>query len=125
MFTSQELKWFPPELMEPIVGSMEQSIQTLAMPHQIDLSINACLGKKDGLRTITLTSLLYAIWNRSQTVVRDWEMENLKDFDTCKPGSSGLLAALGRTLQAEIAYLLEQKIGGFFHDYHIFSIHST
>ena len=68
---------------------------------------------QEGLRTITLTSSLYAVWNRSQNVVRDWEMEILKEFDTCKPGFSALLAALGRPLRAEVANLLQQKVGGF------------
>ena len=95
-------------------------MQTLAMPHQLNISINACLGKKEGLRTITLTSVLYAVWNRAQNNVRNWELENMKDFDTCKPGSSALLAALGRALQAEIAEMRNQKIGTFFHDYQKF-----
>ena len=89
-FTTKELKWCPAVLQSNIAGSWERCVQTLAMPHQLDMSVQACLGKKDGLRTVTLTSVLYAVWNRSQEVVRDWEMENLKDFDTCKPGSSAL-----------------------------------
>ena len=113
-FTTRDLKWCPHALLAPIADSMQQSVRTLAMPHQLSLSINACLGKKEGLRTITLTSILYSVWNRSQNVVRDWELENSKEFDTCKPGSSALLAALGRSLQAEVANLLKQKVGGFF-----------
>ena len=46
-------------------------------------------------------------------------MENLKEFDTCKLGSSVVLAALGRSLQAEVASLLQQKVCEFFYDYHI------
>jgi len=73
-FTTKELKWCPAVLQSKIAGSWEQCVQTLAMPHQLDLSVQACLGKKDGLRTVTLSSVLYAIWNRSQEVVREWEM---------------------------------------------------
>ena len=74
------------------------------------------------MRTITLTSLLYSIWNRSQSAVRDWELENMADFDTCKPGSSALYAALGRALQAELATYAEETAGGVFHDWAKFSI---
>ena len=104
----------PDELIAPIAAAVEQSVRTLAMFHQLSLSVQACLGKQEGMRTITLTSLLYSIWNRSQTDVREWEMETMSDFDTCKPGSSALYAALGRALQAELANYANEICGGLF-----------
>jgi hypothetical protein len=107
----------PDELIAPIAAAVEQSVRTLAMFHQLSLSVQACLGKLEGMRTITLTSLLYSIWNRSQPDVRQWEIETMADFDTCKPGSSALYAALGRALQAELANYAKEICGGLFHDW--------
>ena len=61
----------PDEILSGIAQAMEISVQNLAMPHQISLSVQACLGKQEGMRTITLTSLLYSILNRSQNAVRE------------------------------------------------------
>ena len=117
LFTSTDFKNMPDELLSGIARAVEISVQNLSMFHQTSLSVQACLGKHEGMRTITLTSLLYSIWNRSQSAVRDWEIENMADFDTCKPGSSALYAALGRALQAELATYAKETAGGVFHDW--------
>ncbi len=44
----------------------------------------------------------------------------MEEFDTCKPGSSALFAALVRNTEAEIAHWLNLKVGGLFHDFHKF-----
>ena len=41
----------------------------------------------------------------------------MADFDTCKPGSSALYAALGRALLAELANYAGEFAGGMFHDW--------
>ena len=107
----------PDELLSGIAEAIESSVQNLAMFHQTSLSVQACLGKQEGMRTITLTSLIYSVWNRSQSAVREWELKNMDDFDTCKPGSSALYAALGRALQAELAHYTQEIAGGAFHDW--------
>ena len=119
-FVAKDLKWFPDIFVTGLAKAMQDSIRKLAMPLQLQLSLNACLGKKEGMRTITLTSLLYSVWNRSQEQVRDWEINNMDEFDTCKPGRSALRAALGRGMQAELAHLLGEKTGGLFHDWEKF-----
>ena len=84
------------------------------MFHQTSLSVQACLGKQEGMRTFTLTSLIYSIWNRSQSEVREWELNNTADFDTWKPSSSALYAARGRALQAELATYAKETVGSVF-----------
>ena len=61
-FVAKDLKWFPDVFVEGLAKAMQDSICNLAMPLQLQLSLNACLGKKEGMRTITLTSLLYSVW---------------------------------------------------------------
>ena len=96
---------------------IEKSVNSLSWPHQFHLFINPCLGKKEGLRTIGLSPVLYSVWNRSQQATKQWEHENVAAYDTCKTGSSALFAAMIRNVDAEIAMWLKMYAGSIFNDF--------
>ena len=52
-----------------------------------------------------------------------WDVDNILEHDTAQKGSSALLAALNRNLDAEIAAALGLESGGFFFDYEKFFDH--
>ena len=76
-----------------------------------------CSDLLDGLRTIGLSPMLYALWNRAQEATRNWELANMAEYDTCKTGSSALFAAVIRNVEAEIAHWLDMYVGGIFNDF--------
>ena len=61
------------------------------------------------------------MFNRSRDQARQWELENMTDYDTCKTGSSAKLAALNRNIIAECAVWLDMHVASIFHDYQQFS----
>ena len=117
MWKSNEFKALPIDCIKLHASAVQVSIQKLAWPFQIVVSLQALLGKVNGVRTITLTSLLYSIWNRSQKQVRLWELEFVGEYDTCKPGSSALIAALGRAARAEICFWIGKQVATILHDF--------
>jgi hypothetical protein len=122
MWKASELKGLPRMCMILHADCIKFSIVKLAWPIQILISLQAILGKLFGVRTVTLTSLLYAIWNRSQDEVRNWEKEFAGDYDTCRPGSSALHAAVCRSAKAEICFWLQIHNATLLHDQDFFSI---
>jgi hypothetical protein len=120
MWKASELKGLPRMCMVLHADCIKFSIVKLAWPIQILLSLQALLGKVFGVRTVTLTSLLYAIWNRSQDEVRTWEKEFAGDYDTCRPGSSALHAAVCRSAKAEICFWLQIHNATLLHDQEFF-----
>ena len=117
MWKSSEFKVLPVECIHLHAAAIQTSVRVLSWPIQINISLQALLGKVKGVRTITLTSLVYSIWNRSQKQVKMWENHFSGDYDTCRPGSSALLAALGRAARAEIGFWLGKFVASILHDY--------
>ena len=117
MWKSSEFKVLPVECIHLHAAAIQTSVRLLAWPVQINISLQALLGKVKGVRTIALTSLVYSIWNRSQKQVKMWENHFSGDYDTCRPGSSALMAALGRAARAEICFWLGKYIATILHDY--------
>ena len=58
---------------------------------------------------------------RSERHVRQWELNNLHEYDTACPGSSALYAALRRNLEAEVATVLGKSV----HPYSMIMINSS
>ena len=122
MWKASELKGLPRMCMQLHSEVIEFTISKLAWPIQILISLQAILGTLNGVRTVTLTSLLYAVWNRSQDEVRTWEKQFAGDYDTCRPGSSALHAAVCRSAKAEICYWMKIHNATMLHDQDFFSI---
>ena len=108
-WSRDEIDGIPDEEKGALAEVLDESVKTVAVPHQNLINLNACLGKPGGdTRTITKTPMLYRMILRSDEDIRQWELENSAPFDTAKIGSSALLAALKRNLRAELAYWLDE-----------------
>ena len=103
-----------------ISDALKDQAKSCVVPHQLLLNFNAILGKKDGCRTISKTPMLWRMFCKCDTQVRQWEENQAGPFDKAVKGSSALSAALLRNLLAEIAVLLDYFAGGLFNDYMIF-----
>lgn len=120
-FKASELRVFPECALQGVASSLEQAINTIAMPHQFLLSLNALLGKPSGdSRTVCKTPMLYRMLLRNDQLVRQWEMSNRAPFDSATTGASALLAALKRNLLSEIAHWSGMRSGAMFNDYNKF-----
>ena len=75
----------------------------MAQPIQNMLSLNACLGKPVGHRTVCKTPMLYRHLNRARSLVSQWEVKHRQSYDTAIKGSAALTAALSRNLNIEMA----------------------
>ena len=103
-----------------ISDALKDQAQSCVVPHQLLLNFNAILGKKDGCRTISKTPMLWRMFCKCDTKVKQWELEQAGPYDRAVKGSSALSAALLRNLLAEVAVLLDQYAGGLFNDCMIF-----
>jgi len=120
-WSPNELKGIPAVGKVAIAGAMQQSLRTLAWPHQQLISLNPCLGKPSGgCRTICKTPMLYRMVCRSDDKVKKWEVQNTQTYDAATPGSSALTAALLRNLRAEVAGWLGKFSGTILNDYQKF-----
>ena len=118
---SKELKQIPGCAKDAVATAIDNSLKTLAWPHQQLLSLNACLGKISGdCRTISKTPMIYRMALRADSTVRKWELDNMASFDSALPGASALSAALRRNLKAEVAYWLGALIATVLNDYEKF-----
>ena len=104
-----------------IVKALNESLEQIAIPHQLLLNLNACLGKPSGdTRTITKTPMLYRMAMRADEEIKEWESQTESKFDTATKGSSALIAALKRNLAAEIAMWLGDLSLAVFNDFEKF-----
>jgi hypothetical protein len=111
----------PKQAKQAIAKSVETSINTIAIPHQNLVSLNALLCKPNGdCRTITKTPMLYRMALRADKSVSNWEKQNNQKYDKAGVGSSALLAALARNVSAEVAYWLNEDSASVFNDFHKF-----
>ena len=108
----------PDRCLGGIACSMNQSVQSVAMPHQLLLPLNSCLGKpQGGCRTICKTPMLYRLTVRTDNSVRQWEKSCKTSFDCATVKSSALVAALERGVQAEMAFWLKEYFAAMFNDF--------
>ena len=116
-----ELVNIPPIVKQPIVYSLNDALQRIALPYQLMLNLNPCLGTPNGeSRTITKTPFLYRMLMRANTQTRQWEKDNAASFDSCRSGSSALQAALVRNLRAELGFWLGEHVASVFNDFEKF-----
>jgi len=117
MWKTSELKALPDFCQGALARVIEISVNSLSWPHQFHLFLNPCLGKKEGLRTIGLSPIIYSVWDRDQQETKNWELANTAEYDTCKSGSSALFAAIVRNVDAEIANWLDMHAGSILNDF--------
>ena len=104
-----------------IALSLQAALNSIAMPHQNLLSLNALLGKPGGdCRTVCKTPMLYRVLLRADTKVREWELKHKVAFDSAVAGASALQAALKRNLLAEVSFWLGRPCASVFNDYEKF-----
>ena len=60
---------------------------------------------------------MYRMTLRGNASVREWELENIQDYDKATVGASALLAALRRNLRAELAFWLGEQFVSVLNDY--------
>ena len=73
-WTNTELKALPEVATYELASALDLSIHNLAQPIQNMLSLNACLGKPSGHRTVCKTPMLYRHLNRARSMVSQWEV---------------------------------------------------
>jgi len=121
VWSATELRGLPLPARSGLAESIDCTLSVLALPHQSLISLNALLGKPNlDDRTICKTPMLYRTLTRADKEVREWEASNAQAYDSAKAGSSALLAALARNLNAEIASWLGYHVASIFNDYHKF-----
>ena len=98
-------------LKQYVAHCIQSSLQAVSMPYQLLCPLNALLGKPNNkCRTVCKTPVLYRMTLRANQSVRAWELANIQPYDKATVGSSALLAALKRNLQAELAFFSWAKI---------------
>ena len=117
VFTPSTLRLLPVYAKRALANAVQWAINNVVVPHQWLLSLNALLGKPKGCRTVSKTPVLYRMALRSESDVRQWEIDNAQEYDTATLGNSALYAALTRNIQAEVATLLNKSYAAIFNDY--------
>ncbi len=100
---SPELIALPTIAKAAICDAIERQAELLSIPIQNMLNLNPLLGKIKGRRTICKTPMTYRALCRHIQSIDKWDIDNELIHDTAQKGSSALLAALMRNLDAEIA----------------------
>ena len=101
MWKPSELRGLPQVAKSEIAFSIQQSMRSVASPHQHLLFLNPLLGKPNkSCRTICKTPVLYRMALRADQSVKEWEITNTQPYDKASAGSSSLLAALKRNLKS-------------------------
>ena len=54
---------------------------------------------------------------RTDKKIREWEINNMEDYDSARIGGSALHAALKRNLRAEVAFWLGHESAAIFNDF--------
>ena len=108
------------------VDVINQSLDSIAIPHQNGLNLHPCLGKPNGeCRTICKAPMLYRMIMKTDQEIREWELNTMDDYDSASVGGSALHAALQRNLKAEIAHWLDEHSAAVFNDFEKFLTHLT
>ncbi len=115
--TAKEFVGFPIEAREAQCSAMQSAYNLFVVPHQLLMTLSACLGKPGGgTRTIGLTSMWHRCLGKSDESARDWEQEYTQDYDRAGKGKSALVTAALLSLKAEVAVILNMFLLGAFHD---------
>ena len=68
------LKELPDACISSIAEAIKESVDEVAVPHQLVCSLNSCLGKPGGgLRTISKLPMTNRLFNKVSTNVVNWE----------------------------------------------------
>lgn len=113
-----DLRRLPQQAKSDLSHHICNYLNDVVVPHQNLVSLNALLGKPNGTcRTVCKTTILHRMAMRADSSVRQWENDNLQEYDKASVGSSALLAALKRNLAAEIAHWLGKSFAAVFNDF--------
>ena len=118
-----ELRHLPDIASGASADAIQQSLRTVAWPHQLLISINACLGKPgkpNADSRIIRKKKIYRATVSNRNNVKQWSIDSKDSFDSSAKGGSALYAALYRNLFAEIAHWLGEAPIAIFNDYYKF-----
>ena len=121
LWSAKELDALPDEIKQCFVDSLNYTIDLISIPYQNLLNLHPCLGKPNGdCRTICKSPMLYRMFMRTDKKIREWEINNMEDYDSARIGGSALHAALKRNLRAEVAFWLGHESAAMFNDFEKF-----
>lgn len=98
-----ELRQLPLCSRDSTSSDINKLLSTAALPHQLLISLNPCLGKPGGgCSTTSKTPMIYRMTIRADTTVMQWESANMDSYDIAQVGSSALRAAFTICFRAEL-----------------------
>ena len=117
-----ELGSLPDDALGCFVGCINSFVDEGEFPAQLGLNIMAMLKKpQGGFRCVAKTHMWYRLFAFvRRSVVKEWELGMMGDFDTAAPGQQALDAALRRSLFGEIASWLGDSFSCIFWGYEKF-----
>ncbi len=115
--TSKEFIGFPIEARILQCQAMQKAYDLFVVCHQLLCTLSASIGKQGGgSRTIGLTPMWHRLFGKADTTVREWESNNVKEFDKAGKGKSALTTAALLSLKTEIDVALNYFVVSAFHD---------
>ncbi len=115
--SAKEFIGYPRICREAQCSAMQEAYNLFVVPHQLLLTLSACMGKPGGgTRTIGLTPMWHRCFGKFDTTVSDWEATHTQPYDKAGKGKSALTTASLLNLKAEVAMVLGMSLVSAFHD---------